>query len=199
MQEWYAGLDGLGKAFAVLGGLGGAVFVTQFVLMLIGGDGAESVEGESASGALLSGHASSDVDFQFLSVQGISVFFMIFGIVGLLLLQEDFAAYWALLGGIVAGGGAMYLVARLFAFFRSLQSSGTLNLNNAVGQEGRVYLTIPQGGVGQVEIAIQGQQRICDAITEGGASIPTDSRVRVVSVVNSRFIVEAITADKAPE
>jgi hypothetical protein len=122
---------------------------------------------------------------------------MMFGIVGLLLLQEGLSAPIAVMGGMAVGGSAMYLVARLFAFFRTLQSSGTLDLNNAIGKEGRVYLTIKPGGGGQIEIAIQGQQRICDAVSESDDMIPTDSRIRVKSIVNNRFVVEALTTEKS--
>jgi len=77
----------------------------------------------------------------------------------------------------------MYGVGKLLALMLKLQSSGTLNLNSAVGAEGRVYLTIPAGGTGKVQVVIQERMLELDAQSENGEEIRTDENVTVVRLL----------------
>jgi len=70
-----------------------------------------------------------------------------------------------------------------------LKSDGTLRMENAIGKEGRVYLTIPENGSGKVSIVIQGGLRELEAVSAGKERIPTGENVRVVRVVSNRVLV----------
>jgi hypothetical protein len=75
-------------------------------------------------------------------------------------------------------------------FMGKLSDSGTLNLNNAVGKVGSVYLTIPakRAGLGKVQIKVQGLQTL-DAMTDYDEDIKTGALVEVISIINNEILV----------
>src|SRR5205814_10731956 len=84
---------------------------------------------------------------------------------------------------VVCGGAAVFLVASMMAAMSRLQSKGNLDLRNAVGAVGKVYLRVPagRGGVGKVTLEVQGRYVEVEAVTAGPA-IATGSPIRVVAV-----------------
>jgi membrane protein implicated in regulation of membrane protease activity len=199
MLEWFGQLSILDQvlfAFAIVGSL---LFVFQLLMMLIGGGegDADAVDGGDVADvshpdAVDSGasHADSDVAFKVFTVQGTVAFFMMLGWVGLAA-GRTFGLGPALsVGlGLVAGVAANLLMAKIFQWFKNMQSSGTMDLRTAVGQEGEVYLTIKGDQPGKVQVTVQQHLKIFDALGEGGAELPTGTRVRVVRVVGGSTMV----------
>lgn len=149
-----------------------------------GADAHTATEADSAEG---------DTSFRFLSLQGLTAFFTMFGLVGLASSSGGLAEIWTILISIAAGGFSVWLISLVFKFAFSLQSEGTLNMENAVGLEGTVYLTIPPNGRGKVNIVIQGALREFEAAAADNKSIATGERVEVVRVSqNSVLIVEKV-------
>jgi len=207
-MDWIEALTGLQKAFFIIGVIGSMVFLIQFVLMLIGGDshgdadvsvdtsGAGDFNGAPHGTEVDAVHADSDLGLKLLSIQSLSVFLMMFGLVGLAVSKGGkYGDGVAFVVGIGVGFLFMYLVAKMFAFFKSLQNSGTLDLRNAIGQEARVYLTIKPDEPGQVEIVVQEHLKILSARSRDNSKIPTDARVRVVRVANNVLIVEPVVSN----
>jgi hypothetical protein len=66
----------------------------------------------------------------------------------------------------ICGFLMMVLMASLFYFMSKLAESGTLKMKNAIGKLGEVYLMIPasRGGMGKVQLNVQGSLRTLDAI-----------------------------------
>ena len=89
----------------------------------------------------------------------------------------------------VAGVAVMYAQAKLFALLLGLQSSGNIRMDNAVGRQGRVYLTIPPGGTGKAEVSVQGRLRVFDAVSAGGEALATGALVRVSGVRGGDVLV----------
>ena len=60
-------------------------------------------------------------------------------------------------------------VMAIFRFMSRMEQNGTINMANAVGCKGNVYLKIPgeKRGEGKVQISIQGAIREFDALTAG--------------------------------
>jgi len=176
--------------FAAL--LGGCLFIVRLILMIFGfhsGDG--DMGGGDLSHVDTGGHAGgSDTSFKLLSLQDITGFFMMFGLVGLALRKESHVSTgWAILGGLTAGLLAVWLISLLFAGMRKLQSSGTLDMRNAVGQTGSIYLTIPATGTGQAQLVVQGRLLVADAISAAKVEIKTGEHVKVMDVVNGNVLV----------
>jgi membrane protein implicated in regulation of membrane protease activity len=179
---------------------GGTLFVLRTLLMLIGGFGDADVDGDMGDldmdvshnfdvdhGDI--DHADADFSFKFLSLQGLTAFFMMFGLVGLALFHADMMVLLTIVGGTVAGLFTVWVISVIFTNMKRLQSSGTLDIKNAVGQSGKVYLGIPANGSGQVQVSVQGALRVLDAVSYDKKKITTGTSVKVVDVLGEKTLV----------
>lgn len=189
MGAFYASLNGLERFFALCAAIGGVTLLIRIVLMLIGADGSDSVDTDVASADVDISDAA-DAGFRIISLQGLTGFFMMFGLVGLALSrQSEVSQPIAAGGGIAAGLLSMVVISWIFNAMTKLQSDGTLNIKSAVGQRGTVYLTIKPKQGGKVSITIQGRLCVLNAITDGDEPIPTGEMVEVVRVTSSNVLV----------
>lgn len=185
----YSLFDEIFMLAALIGGLG---VVAQVLLLLMGGDHGEALEGDGLDGAGEVGDG-----FRFLSLFGLSGFLTMFGLVGIALSRQTrLAPGPALLGGVLAGAAAIAIIARLFRFASSLQTSGTLSPQAALGCRGNVYLTIPAGGTGRVTVRIGKRLREMDAIHVEGAELATGTAIRVVRVDRSLAVVRPLSPEE---
>lgn len=188
----FEALTWLEKIFLACAVLGGALFLVRMILFLLGGGGGSDADvgGLEADPSAVGHGFESDAAFKLLSLQGLTAFLMMFGIVGLALRLESGAGEGlAVAGAVAAGVGSSWLIAKIFQSMGRLQSSGTLDLRNAVGQEGTVYLRIPAGGTGKVNVTVQEHLQTFDAVTDGGAELPTGQRVRVTALRGGNVLV----------
>lgn len=203
MSDFWFQLSAAERVYAVCALAGGILFAIRTLLTLVSGFG-HVVDMDITGGHfdvpaghadLPGGHApdtsgEADTSFRALSVQGITAFFMMFGLVGLALSRQNGTGVMtSALGGLVAGSATVWIIGKMFVSMQKLQSDGTLHWERAIGQEGLVYLTIPADGKGQVSISVQQQWRICEAVSAEKVSIPTGERVIVVDVVNENVLV----------
>jgi len=137
--------------------------------------------------------AETDISFQLLSMQGLTAFFMMFGLVGLALYKASLFVPLTVVGAVLGGLFTVWVIGILFSQMARLQSDGTIEIGNAVGQTGSVYLGIPAKGTGQVQVTIQGALKIVDAITADGQKIRTGENVKVSGIRDAKtLIVEKI-------
>ncbi len=169
--------------YLICAAAGGTVLVLRLLLMLTGlhfgspdADAPADVDAGADTGDLDQGMAG---EVNFLSVQSLSGFFTMFGLVGMGLLQVHSGQLWSLLGALGAGLVTAWVSGMIVLALQRLQTTGNEVIDNAVGQQGTVYLTIPEQGTGIITITIQGAQRQFDAVSETGEAIPTGSIVRV--------------------
>ena len=197
MTEWFLELSSLDRGFALSTLLGALLFALRLILMVLGGDDASDVD---APDDFELDHAdAADSSFRILSLQGLMAFFLIFGLSGLTLTQELGApALVAFFVAFVAGVAAMFLIGLLYLAFQRMQTSGTINLRNAIGQEGEVYLNIPAGGTGQVRVSVQGRLKVEDAMAASGEALPTGTKIVVTDVRGNNVLVVTTSGDAAP-
>jgi membrane protein implicated in regulation of membrane protease activity len=169
--------------------VGGTLFILRLGMMLFGG-GLDDHALDTAlhSDAATGGH-DADVSFKLLSVQGLTSFFMLFGLVGLALLRADIPVFFTVLGGVAAGLITVAITGVVFSQMKRLQSEGTINIQNTIGTEGSVYLTIPRDGNGQVQIIAQGSLRIFDATGKNKETLATGSKIRVTGVAGGNVLI----------
>lgn len=188
---------GLNTVYMICAIAGGTVLGLKIILMLIGldhGDAEIDVHADAPSDGIDSvdsAEGGHTLGANFLSLQSIAGFFTMFGLVGMGLLQINASEWLSMLGALGAGGFTAWATAMIFLNMRRLQSDGTLVIENAIGQVGTVYLTIPEKGTGVVHVTVQGALRTMDAVAEDGRRIPTGSIVRVVSVTAGKVLVVA--------
>lgn len=170
--------------------IGGTLFILRTVLMFVGGDGDAS--GHDLADADLddfNGHPHGDFSFNLLSLQGLTAFFTMFGLVGLTLFHAGVHVVLTMFGGAAAGLATVFVISLIFAQAWRLQSEGNLDIRNAVGERGSVYLRIPAGGTGQVQVTVQGSLRVLDAVAETDEVLPTGTHVEVTAVKDNRTLI----------
>jgi len=147
------------------------------------GDAEVDIEGMDAA------YTDTDVSFKFISLQGLTAFFMMFGLVGLALSKSAQADLVSLGGGIVAGVFTVWVISRIFIGAQKLQSEGTINMRNAIGLEGTVYQRIPADDIGKVNLVLQGALKEFNAVAADKEVIQTGERVRVVGLAAGETLV----------
>jgi membrane protein implicated in regulation of membrane protease activity len=172
--------------------IGGTLFIVRLITMFLGGEmeGGGLDTDLDAGGHEISGdHVGSDTNINLLSLQGLTSFFLMFGLVGLTLLKAGQPVWLTIVGGLVAGLITVALTGLVFSQMKRLQTEGTINIRNAIGQEGKVYLNIPQNGTGQVQVIVQGSLKIFDAVSKSRSTIATGETVEVVGVESGNTLV----------
>lgn len=132
-----------------------------------------------------------DSGMSIFSVRGVTAFFTGFGWTGVILTKRGFELPVTLVVSLAVGGALMVAIYLMMRSFMRLQSSGTLDYGNAVGQMGTVYLTIPpvQRAGGQVETMIQGRLVTAEALQKGTQPIQPGTKVKVVERIGSSTLI----------
>lgn len=123
--------------------------------------------------------------------QGAVAFFAIAGWTGLLFAETLSSDILAVLLAVICGAAAMVGLAYIMRLLLGLQSDGTVNVRNALGLQGVVYLRVPaaRSGKGQVSVMIQERYREYDAVTYENTEIATGSAVRVIDILSDSILV----------
>jgi hypothetical protein len=159
--------------------LGAVVLVVQIALDLFGVGHVHSGDGGL--------HAHSGDGLDLLSVRTISAGALLFGAIGMWLRASGIPLLFTFPAALLAGGAAAVGTAFLTRQMMRFESSGSLQLENAVGQPGTVYLPIPpqQQGFGKVHFALQGRTVELRAVSRENNLLPTGASIIVVSVVDN--------------
>ncbi len=184
MEAFYNSLSPVQKIFLFSAVLGGIIFILRMVLMLVGmGD-------HDLHHDMSDVHGDADASFKLFSLHGLTGFFMMFGLVGLGLSRQFWIPdLFAGAAGVAAGLATVWMIGKVFSSMTKLQSDGTLRLSGAIGQQGKIYLTIPPGGTGQVQVAFQGRLMIYDAVSADKKTIKTGDQVVVIDIVSGNTLV----------
>ena len=184
----YDGSGGMAFIFATSAVLGGVLFLLWFALIMIGGITADVFDGLFGTDFDAMG---ADASFKALTFQGIMAFLMFFGLGGLYILEGDSDANTlAIVVGSVTGFGSMYGTGKLFQLFVALQSDGTIDMDDSIGSVGTIYLRIPEGGVGQIQVESGNAMRTYNAKTDDGQPMATGEFAEVIDVISSTLIVK---------
>ena len=138
---------------------GAIIFILRMILLVAGGfgggdgdvdgmdvgdmEGLEGFDGADVSDLDLEGMQDvvdleelgledTDFSFRFLSVQGVSSFIMMFGIVGLAIANASRFAILSLTGATGAGVFTVWVVSLIFKWMTKLQHDGTMHVENAL-------------------------------------------------------------------
>jgi membrane protein implicated in regulation of membrane protease activity len=165
--------------------VGCTLVVIQVVLQIIGFGGDADIDHADADlhGGDVDTDGHGNLFFGILSFKAVCAFAGLFGLTGLTAMQSGLGAATRVGVSFGAGLAGMFLVAWIMRSLSRLQASGTVNLGNAVGRTGTVYLRVPERGTGQgkVTIEIQGRSMEFAAITDG-ETLATGTRVTVMSI-----------------
>jgi membrane-bound ClpP family serine protease len=84
----------------------------------------------------------------------------------------------------------MYGTGKLFQLFITLQSDGTVEISEAVGSTGSVYLRIPNNGAGQVQVNFGGSMRTMNAKSHDNTDIDSGVFIEVVDTIGDILVVK---------
>ncbi len=163
------------------------IFLVLLVLTVFGGDTDTDVDTD-VDGDFSDGDS---IPFQFISLKNIVAFFAVFGWSGIGFIHSGLAAWLVVLLALLCGLLMMFIMAALFYMMSRLAESGTFKMKNAIGKLGEVYLVIPakRGGMGKVQLTVQGSLRTLDAITDDLEKIPTSSIIEVLDVIDDQILL----------
>lgn len=220
MMEWLNALSGLERLLLYIAVPATLILLIQAILLLIGlGGGNEADAADSGlddgqagpdglsldldgdgvpddleihDGAADTGEGQGGIfaGLHVFTVRGFVTFFTLTGWSGLLFCQLGLHPALAVFLAIQIGVIGMVGVALLLREALRLQSDGTLNLRNAVGMLGSVYLTIPaaRSGAGKVSVLVQEQLRELEAVTDGPALL-TGAEIMVTGITGGDTLV----------
>lgn len=180
-------LDLMSQVYWVITVPSTVIFLLLLVLTIFGSDADTDIQTDLD-------HSFIDGDgipFQFLSVKNIVGFFTLFGWSGLGFLSVGMAPWLVIILSFICGFLMMLAMAALFYFMSKLAESGNMNLKNAIGRSGDVYLTIPANrkGMGKVQVTVQGTLETLDAVTDDSEDIPTLALIQVKDVINNQILL----------
>ncbi|MBQ2867746.1 MAG: NfeD-like protein [Firmicutes bacterium] len=219
MIAWWDSLDSTVKILYFIASPSTLVFIIQTVMAFLGGiEGGEGIAYSDTSGLDLDGgfdgpeladmpdamdiddvhfgDGGNPADFSIMrmfTLQGIITFLMVTGWSAIASISAGAKPSISIIVGVILGIIAMYAVAKLIHASRRLTENGTLDVRNAIGNSGKVYIPIPANGRGEGKITmyVQGRYAECDAVNMGDEMLKTGTTVRIVDVRNGVLVVEA--------
>ncbi|MDP6039737.1 MAG: hypothetical protein QGG64_14395 [Candidatus Latescibacteria bacterium] len=200
MQAWWIELAPLNQALYGVAIFFSLLFLWQFLTALIGLSG--SVDGMMHDD-LNADDVGPDVDngphdhglvaFKLLSIRSVIAFGMLFGWASALHLESGLEMEEAILRGFVWGAAGMALVAYFFYKVQQLTETHNRKLSSCIGNEGEVYIDIPENGAGQIRVMESGAVNYISARGRDGLSITHSTPVRVLRTLDITTVeVEAI-------
>jgi hypothetical protein len=159
------------------------VFLVQTVLTLIGID---------ADGTDADFDPSSTLDLgggiNLFTIKNLMGFLTGFGWTGVCF--WDSVPSRALLILLALAGGS--LIVTIFVFIykqaRKLEHNGAFRIESTLDKTADVYLRIPEGGRGKIQISINGSVQELDAISDSNSEIPTGAKVRVTDIIDHETV-----------
>ncbi len=184
---WWNGLGMIPKAFWIIAFPSTLIFLVQLVMTFIGGDHDHDLDSGGDSHA----HLDDGGGFHFFTFKNMIAFFTLFAWTGLACVEGGLSLFITLIIATVSGLAMMFVMAGLIYYLSKLTYSGTLDMKNAIGRSGTVYIRIPEkrSGTGKIEIEVQGQYRTLNAMTEDIEIIKTGTLVEVIDVIGENVLL----------
>jgi len=186
-MEWFTGLEWFDKIFWIIALIGSGLFVVMMLVTFITGGGDMDVDSDFN----VDMDMDADGGFSFFTIKNLIAFFTIFGWSGIAALENDLAKLSVIFIATICGLIMMFIMAGLFYLISRLHDSGTLEIKNAIGNIGEVYLTIGESrsSIGKVNVRIQGALRELEALTDDEAPLKTGSVIEVIDVTNNGILI----------
>ena len=181
---WWEGLSGILKIYWAIAVPFTLFFFLQLVLSFLGADSPDDLPDSEIE-------ADHGISFQFLTLKNLIGFFTIFSWTGIACIDAGLSTGLTLLISTVAGLLMMILMGGLFYLMMKSGEDGTMKIQQAIGQMGEVYLTIPskRGGVGKIQVKVTGALRTLDAMTDDEVALQTGQLAKVVQVLGGNVLL----------
>jgi hypothetical protein len=204
MNAWWDSLTLMERVLACIAIPSTLILVIQTIMSLIGIGGEHDMDSDHDTGTELShdahaealndghehSHEHDNTGLRLFTLRGLVAFLAVSGWGALAISRSGHPMLTALGLGFIMGFIAMLLVAAVLKLFVVMQSNGAIDMTNAVGLDGTVYLTIPAQGQGKVSLILQERLSEYDAVSENGETLKTGEEVTVTGLTeDNRLIV----------
>jgi membrane protein implicated in regulation of membrane protease activity len=174
------------RFYLIVAGGGGTLIICQFIAGLLGlvGDSDVDHDHDTDGHDHADDHAGAGNWFLgMLTFRSVAAAITFFGLGGLTARYYQATEVSSFVVALLAAYGALYLVAMLMRTMTRLKADGSVRMERALGQTGRVYLTIPprKSGTGKVTLAVQNRTVECQAITAEN-ELTTGTAVTVIAL-----------------
>jgi len=197
---WWTNLGLIGQIMACAAIPMTVIMLLQLVLMIIGVGFGSEADGDLDDGGMESNAETTPPDsktgsntntFKIFTIRGIVAFFALGGWAGLAALAAGLHPFWAIQISLFAGVCALLLAAIIIRLALRMQTSGNINLNNAISQSAVVYIRIPseRSDKGKVTMLLQERFVELEAVTDSKADIMPESNVKVVAITDDDCLV----------
>jgi membrane protein implicated in regulation of membrane protease activity len=185
MEEWWGAMSQLEHVYWISALVSSILFLVVLVGTIVGGVDADmdAVDADI--------EADTGIGFQFLTFKNLVGFFTVFSWAGIACINAGYSNTITIIVSLVCGLAMMFLMAWAFLFMAKQAESGTLQVNNAIGKIGEVYMTVEKnrGAYGKVHIKVQGSLRELDAITDEEEDLTQGNVVKVLEVVSGELLL----------
>jgi membrane protein implicated in regulation of membrane protease activity len=157
------------------------VLIIQTVMVLFGGDIGTDVDTDIDT-------VDFEVDsgFALFSLRGIMAFFSVGGILGITMIATGMNLIFAMLIAFAGGSATLWFIAFLMNSMKKLQSSGNMNMNNAINKTGVVYLPILDNQPGKIHLTFQG--RYTELNATANEALPRNTQVKVIKIIDNDVV-----------
>ena len=126
-----------------------------------------------------------------ISLRGFVAFFAVGGWLGVAMLESGLSAVLSVIIAFAGGTLSLLFVGWVLKLLYDMQESGNINPKNAVAKTGTAYIRIPanRGGIGKINITVQGAYKEMDAVTDCDEDIQSGKMVQVISVTADNTLV----------
>lgn len=203
MKEWFNSYNSFFQAMIIIACAATLVMVIQIVMLLIGlgDDGSfDDIDASDPGGVddIVNDGGFLDLfGLRILTLRNLIAFLAIGGWSMVVFFDLTEIVWLSILLGIICGVICMILLAYIFKKFNDLQSSGNIDINNAIGKIGTVYLTIPghRSGKGKINVIVQERYIEVEAITDED-TIPTGSDIKIIDCIGDHLLVQKVKENK---
>lgn len=196
MFEWWDTLNTVQQVFAMIAIPSTLIMVIQTVMLAFGWIGDSDVDMDDVPDG--DGDLADD-GLTLFSVRGIVAMLAVTGWTAIAFIESGLNQIVSVLIAIVLGLLTLVGMAYFMRAVYRLQTSGNLDVGNAVGKVAKVYIPIVGNAKKQGKVTMTLQEKYCefDAITTSPETLPTGSYVRVVAVDGTgTLVVEPLAEGK---
>ncbi len=201
MEAWWQGLTLLTKGFVAAAIFFSVLFAWQVISLVIGIGGEEhtaldhpqdfgdaSVDASHPSDGAYGHDLGGEITFTLVSVRSCLAFGMLFSWAGALYLTSGTPVILAVAYSIVWGAVAMFLISYVVYKLLQFQEVGNISIWTSIGEEGTVYINVPEDGRGKVRVMVSGTISYVNAKSRDGGAIQAGTPVRVTGIADENTI-----------
>ena len=205
MNAWWEALTLFQQIFVCIAIPSTVLMAVQFILTLIGmgdmtSDGDVDVDVDTDVDADIDDVTDAvdakdpfdyGIAFRLFTLRGMIAFLAIMGWTGYALGDGVLGYAWPSVIAVLAGFLMMLAIAALAYLFEKLQTSGNIQITNAIGKSGTVYLTVPKNreGKGKINVVVQESYGEYEAVSDENEPLPFGTEVVVVAISGDNTLV----------